>query len=167
MDNAEEIVVMLRRIIRTTDLRSKQLAKESGLTSPQYMVLNTIAEMGNVAISKISNEVNLTQATVTTLIDKLENKGLVARVRSELDKRVVHANLTKKGRETLLNAPAVLQDQFIEKYNRLDDWEQNYLLSALQRIVRMMEAEQLDASPFLHLGDIESGLDSDESGKSA
>jgi DNA-binding MarR family transcriptional regulator len=155
MDNAEEMVIMLRRIIRATDLRSKQLAKESGLTSPQYMVLNTIADMGDVAISKISKEVNLTQATVTTIIDKLESKGLVARVRSEQDKRVVYATLTNEGKKTLLNAPAVLQDQFIEKYNKLDDWEQNFLLSALQRIVSMMQADKIDASPFLHLGDIE------------
>lgn len=99
MKKSEEIVIMLRRIIRATDMRSKKLARESGLTPPQFMVLSAIAEMGNVAISNIANTVNLTQATVTTIIDRLEDKKLVARIRSEQDKRIVHATLTDAGRK--------------------------------------------------------------------
>ncbi len=154
MDKSEEIVIMLRRIIRATDMRSKQLARESGLTPPQFMVLNAIAEMGNVAISNIANTVNLTQATVTTIIDRLEDKKLVARIRSEQDKRIVHATLTEAGRNKISEAPEILQDQFLDKYNQLEQWEQTYLLSALQRVVSLMQADKLDASPFLHVGDI-------------
>jgi len=155
MDKSEEIVVMLRRIIRVTDLRSKQLARESGLTPPQYMILSAIAEMGDTAIRNIADEVNLTQATVTTIIDKLENKNLIKRVRSDKDKRIVHATLTESGRNTVENAPQMLQNQFLEKYSQLEEWEQTYLLSALQRIVNLMQADTLDASPFLHVGDID------------
>lgn len=159
MEKSDEIVVLLRRIIRATDLRSKQLARESGLTPPQFLVLSSIASLGDVAISAIANEVNLTQATVTTIIDKLEKYGLVKRIRSDKDKRIVHATLTDKGRAKIDEAPQILQDQFIERYNTLEEWEQNFLLSALQRIVSMMQADSLDASPFLHVGDIEHAID--------
>lgn len=155
MDRSDEVVVMLRRIIRATDMRSKQLARESGLTPPQFLILSTIQRLGDVAISQVAKDVNLTQATVTTIIDKLETKGLVGRLRSEKDKRIVHATLTEEGHKTLQNAPTLLQRQFIEKFNHLEDWEQNFILSALQRVAGLMEAEDIDASPFLDIGDID------------
>lgn len=155
MDRAEEVVVMLRRIIRATDLRSKQLARESGLTPPQFLILSAIDRMGDVAISQIARDVNLTQATVTTIIDRLENKGLVKRVRSDKDKRIVHATLSDKGKSTLHDAPTLLQKQFLDKYSHLEDWEQSFILSALQRVAGLMEAEDIDASPFLDIGEID------------
>ena len=155
MDRAEEVVVMLRRIIRATDLRSKQLARESGLTPPQFLILSAIDRLGDVAISQIAKDVNLTQATVTTIIDRLEDKGLVMRVRSDRDKRIVHATLSAEGKSTLHDAPTLLQKQFLDKYNNLKDWEQSFILSALQRVAGLMEAEDIDASPFLDIGDID------------
>lgn len=155
MDKSEEVVIMLRRIIRATDLRSKQLARESGLTPPQFMILNSIQRLGNVAISQIAKDVNLTQATVTSIIDKLEKKGLLKRLRSETDKRIVHACLTDDGKRILKDAPTLLQDQFLEKFSRLQDWEQSYIVGALQRVSGLMEAESIDASPFLDIGDID------------
>lgn len=154
MDRPNEVMVMLRRIIRTTDMRAKQLARESGLTPPQFVILSAIDRLGNVPISRIAKDVNLTQATVTTIIDKLESKGLVKRLRSDKDKRIVHATLSAAGAKTLTNAPTLLQKQFIDKFNNLEDWEQNFILSALQRVAGLMEAEDIDAAPFLDIGDI-------------
>ena len=152
---AEEVVTQLRRIIRATDLRAKQLARESGLTPPQFMILRAISEMGDVAISRIAREVNLTQATVTTIIDKLEDKNLVTRRRSDTDKRIVHAFLTGAGRTTLENAPTLLQSEFLERFENLEKWEQTMIVAALQRVSKLMEVESLDASPFLDIGEID------------
>jgi len=152
---AEEVVTQLRRIIRATDLRAKQLARESGLTPPQFMILRAISEMGDVAISRIAREVNLTQATVTTIIDKLEDKNLVTRRRSDTDKRIVHAFLTEDGRTTLENAPTLLQSEFLARFENLEKWEQTMIVAALQRVSKLMEVESLDASPFLDIGEID------------
>lgn len=159
MNKDEEVVTMLRRIIRATDMRSKQLARESGLTPPQFLILNAIDQLGAVAISQVAQDVNLTQATVTSIIDRLENKGLVRRLRSEKDKRVVHATLTEEGKRTLDAAPTLLQNQFLEKFNNLEDWEQTYIISALQRVASLMAADSIDASPFLDIGDIDRAPD--------
>ncbi|TVQ82496.1 MAG: MarR family transcriptional regulator [Micavibrio sp.] len=152
---AEEVVTQLRRIIRATDLRAKQLARESGLTPPQFMILRAISEMGDVAISRIAREVNLTQATVTTIIDKLEDKNIVTRRRSDTDKRIVHAFLTEDGRTTLENAPTLLQSEFLARFENLEKWEQTMIVAALQRVSKLMEVESLDASPFLDIGEID------------
>lgn len=150
----EDVLIAIRKIIRATDLHSRQLTKTVGLTAPQLLVLQAIRGLGAVAISRLSTEVSLSQATVTTIIDRLEKRGFVARQRSEQDKRVVHALLTDSGRQAVDSAPTPLQEAFSIRFEQLQDWEQSLILSALQRVAAMMDAEDLDASPFLELGDL-------------
>ena len=149
----DQVLISLRQIIRATDLYSRQLNKMFGLTAPQLLVLQSIQDLGAVSISKLSSEVTLSQATVTTIIDRLERRGLVARHRSNQDRRVVHATLTEDGESTVNKAPTLLQDTFRTQFNALEDWEKSMIVAALQRVANMMNAEDIDASPVLHVGD--------------
>jgi len=151
LDKHDEILVAIRQIIRAIDLHSKKLSKEYGLTGPQLILMRAIQEMGNVTIKELSNQTNVSQATTTTIIDRLELNGYVQRVRSESDRRKVHANLTEKGQELLSNAPPPLQDNFVKKFQNLEPWEQSLLLSSMQRVSSMMNAEDIDAAPVLQL----------------
>ena len=150
MDKHDEILVAIRQIIRAIDLHSKKLSKEYGLTGPQLILMRAIQEMGNVTIKELSNHTNVSQATTTTIIDRLELNGYVQRIRSVADRRKVHANLTEKGQELLNNAPPPLQDNFVKKFQNLEPWEQSLLLSSMQRVSSMMNAEDIDAAP-VHL----------------
>jgi DNA-binding MarR family transcriptional regulator len=154
----QEVLIALRRIMRATDLYSKQLSKTAGLTSPQLLILAAIARMGDVTIGTIAREVKLSQATVTTILDRLERRGLVYRERSTVDKRKVHAHLTAEGEEALSTAPTPLQQSFIARYEGLDPWEQSMILASLQRVADMMDAGDLDASPMLHVGTIDPAM---------
>ena len=145
----QEVLVNLRKIIRATDLHSKRLIKECGLTIPQIMVLRAIEELGNVTVRRISDEVSLSQATVTTILNRLEQRHLVERARSMADKRVVHARLTDEGRLILNEAPPLLHETFIERFDALEQWEKTQTLAVLQRVAAMMDADSLDAAPLL------------------
>ncbi len=151
----EEVLITLRRLIRATDLHSKQLVKTAGITAPQLLLLRAIHDQGEVTIGEIANEVSLSQATVTTILDRLEKRELVYRVRSNRDKRKVHAYLTEAGRDLLQNAPLPLQEHFIRQFKDLKNWEQTMILSSLQRVVQMMDAQHLDAAPMLDVGDLD------------
>ena len=85
MSQEVDVLITIRKIIRATDLYSRQLSKKSGLTAPQLLVLQAIQEMGAVAISRLSTHVSLSQATVTSSLDRLEGRGLVSRHRSSMD----------------------------------------------------------------------------------
>lgn len=82
MNNYEQVLVALRRVIRATDLHSKRLSKHAGLTGPQLLIMRTIRDLGEVTIGTIAENVSLSQATVTTILDRLELRKLVYRVRS-------------------------------------------------------------------------------------
>ncbi len=153
LNQEEQVLINLRQIIRATDIYSRQLSKQVGLTAPQLLILQAVRRMGAVSISKLSQEVSLSQATVTNIIDRLEGRGLVARHRSTEDRRVVHATLTTEGIKKVLEAPAPLQDTFSKQFAKLADWEQSMIVASLQRVAAMMNAEEIDASPVLHVGE--------------
>jgi len=148
----DEVLVALRRVIRATDLHSRHLAKTTGLTAPQILLLQTIRDRGEVTIGELAMDISLSQATVTTILDRLEKRGLVYRKRSSTDKRKVHAHLTEAAQEVLKSAPIPLQEQFTRQFADLQEWEQTMIISSLQRIAKMMDAEHIDASPVLDLG---------------
>ncbi len=154
MEKHEEVLISIRQIIRAIDLHSKKLSKESGLTGPQLILMRAISELGNVTIKELSNHTNMSQATATTILDRLERNGYVQRIRSQKDKRKVHANLTESGQELLAHSPKPLQEHFIHRFQMLEDWEQSLLLSSVQRISSMMNAEGYDVAPMLEIGSI-------------
>lgn len=152
MGRIDEVLVALRRVIRATDLHSRHLAKTTGLTAPQILLLQTIRDRGQVTIGELAADISLSQATVTTILDRLEKRDLVYRKRSSADKRKVHAHLTAEAQEVLKSSPIPLQEQFTRQFGDLQEWEQTMIISSLQRIAKMMDAEHIDASPVLDMG---------------
>ena len=146
-----EVLVFLRRIIHATDLQSKRVAKVCGLTIPQVMVLNSIDQLGDVTVKRISDEVSLSQATVTTILNRLEDRGLLERVRNPDDKRIVNARLTPAGKAALQASPPLLHESFIQRFERLSKREKSEILSSLQTVAGMMDAEDIDAAPILDI----------------
>lgn len=152
-DPCRDVLVALRRIIRATDIHSKRVAKESGLTTAQIVVLQAVRFLGEVTTGRISDEVNLSAGTVTTIMDRLEARELVERYRSERDRRVVHARLTAAGEAKLRQAPALLHERFIGAFTRLDPSGQERILSTLNEVAAMLGAGAIDAAPLLDTKD--------------
>jgi len=149
MEIYDQVLVSLRQIIRAIDLHSKKLERESGLTGPQLLIMQHIDTPGEMTSGVIARKVSLSQATVTSILDRLERKELLKRERSHTDKRKVIISLTKKGEQALEGAPTLMQESFINAFNQLEDWEQSLILSSVQRLSDMMNATELDAAPLL------------------
>lgn len=152
-----EVLVALRRIVQAIDQHSSRLGKEFGLTTPQLLVLQTVAATQEQPIRAISAEVNLSQATVTSIVDRLERRGLLCRERSGTDRRKVYLVITETGRALLAKAPKPLQENFLLRFDRLRDWEQHQVVAVLKQVAEMMGARNLDAAPLLDTGDVTRG----------
>lgn len=151
-ENTKEVLVALRKIVRAIDLHSKQLNKEVGLTAPQLQVLLILNDHDNLPMSDLARCMSLSQATITSILDRLERRNFITRQRDSVDKRRVLAQLTATGKEAVAHAPKPLQVSFIEQFSALADWEQNLIISNLQRVASMMNASTIDAAPLLHVG---------------
>lgn len=158
MNSLDAVLMALRRVIRATDLHSRHLIKTTGLTTPQILLMQTIRAHGEITIGELAGAMSLSQATVTTILDRLERRGLSYRKRSQEDKRKVYACLTELGQETMKTAPIPLQDQFARKFGALQEWEQTMIISSLQRVAQMMDAQDMDAAPILDIGPVD-GVD--------
>jgi len=149
---SNEALVALRRIIRATELDSRALAKKSGLTPSQLLLLQQVSRASSMTPGAIAKALSLGQATVTALLDKLEDRGLLRRARDETDRRRILVELTDEGVRAVTEAPDLIQDQFTGRFEGLADWEQAFLVAALEKTAAMLDAEDLDAAPVLHVG---------------
>ena len=155
----EDVLIALRRVIRATDLHSRELIRTTGLTAPQLLLLQTIRNRGEVTIGELAQDMKLSQATVTSILDRLAARDYVFREKSRQDKRKVHAYLTERGREAVKDAPVPLQESFVRQFGQLRDWERSMIVYALQRVAEMMDAQDIDASPVLDIGQLDRGED--------
>ena len=151
---SEDALISLRRIFRATEISSRNLAKASGLTTSQNILMQLLVRSQRLTPSEIAKEASFSQATVTALIDKLAARGLVSRQRDADDKRRVWVELTSEGASVVDSAPSILQDRFVSRFARLEDWEQALMIAVLERTARMLDAEDIDAAPILDVGPI-------------
>ena len=70
-----------------------------GITYPQYLVLLVLWEEDGASVRRLCDRLYLDSGTLTPLLTRLESAGLVRRVRSEADARVVDIHLTTAGKK--------------------------------------------------------------------
>lgn len=157
MKDYEQLLIALRQITRAIDIHSKQLLRETGLTTSQLMILQSIQREGFSTPTAIARDIHLSQATVTNVLARLAQHGLINREKSGGDRRSTKITLTDQGLKRIESAPELLQSGFLREFRKLEPWEANMLTSALQRMALMMNAEELDASPILIAGEIQDG----------
>ncbi|MFP4473950.1 MAG: MarR family winged helix-turn-helix transcriptional regulator [Desulfatibacillaceae bacterium] len=149
----EDVLHALRRIMQAMDLHSRFLSREHGLTSPQLLVLREMTRRDGTSVGELARAVSLGQATVTGILDRLQNRGLSLRERSDSDKRKVLVRATASGKNLLREAPPVLGESFMREFTCLPEWEQTMILSSLQRMVSMMGPDRGAGNDAGHPGE--------------
>ena len=149
---SEDALIALRQIQRKTEQASKKLAAQAGLTPSQLLVMQILAERGEISAGEVSKLTQLKHATITSLVDKLVARGLLMRRRCEEDRRRVWLTLLPDGQNVITSAPDLLQDTFQTRFEVLPDWHQAMLVSSLERVAALLDAEDLEAAPILDVG---------------
>src|SRR3546814_1448701 len=130
-------------------MTERQLASATGLTPSQLVVLQEVSRHGETTAGAMASAVQFSQATVTNLVDRLEQRGFVARSRRERDRRQVWVSITAEGRAALSSAPDMMQDRFQSRFDNLPDWEQAMNVAMLERLTGLLNADGVDAGPVL------------------
>jgi DNA-binding MarR family transcriptional regulator len=153
-----DILIKIRKIVRSINLESKKIQKEYGVSIPQVLCLNYLHSSPNYQTTQgeIRKFLNLNSSTASGIINRLETKGLIARLPKSGDKRVVNIALTSKGAKVLDMIPALLHEQLSEKLQNLDDKTLEQIKISLEMLIDMLQISELEASPLLT---IESNLE--------
>lgn len=147
-----QLLRAIRRIIRRTSEHSRSVGKQSGISVPQMLCLKAVSEFpegDEVTVAMVAQAVQLSAPTVSRILDKLEKGGFVTRLRNSKDRRRVCVSLTTEGWQQIDNLPTLLHEQFLKRFQKLDPIECLGLVRALERIVELMDAEDIDAAPLL------------------
>lgn len=147
-----QILRAIRRIIRRTSEHARSVAKHGGVSVPQILCLKAVSEFPEgeeVTVAMVADAVQLSAPTVSRILDKLEKAEYVIRERGATDRRRVCITLTDKGWQRIEHLPTPLHEQFLTRLDTVDPLERLGLLKALERIVELMDAEGMDASPML------------------
>ena len=137
-ERCKDLLILLRKMIQAVDLYSKDLNKRCGLTGPQLVVLKEVTNHEFISVSELAKTISLSQGTVTDIINRLENKGLMVKERSQDDKRRVMISPSKKCIDILKDAPPPLEEKFTGAFIDLEEWEQLMILSSMNRLVNIM-----------------------------
>lgn len=156
-----EVLICLRKIIQSIELHSRYLVREVGLTGPQLIILQTVGQFGELTVGEIAKSISLSQATVTGILERLEARGCIVRQRDETDRRRVMVTTTPAGDALIAQSPPLMQQDFIDRFTELQEWEQTMILAGLQRLVSLLDAKKIPAAPILTAGPIGNGVPQD------
>lgn len=144
----KEIVWSIRRLVRAVYLDVAKISKQYGLTGPQSSVLRTLIHSGPMSSAELSRTLYVTPSNITGIIDRLEKKELVERIRKEGDRRVALIMLTGKGRDLSQTLPDPIENKIISELADLDPEHVKMLSLAVQQILTLIDAKDIDEAPL-------------------
>ena len=132
-------------------MRSNILVTCQSFLVVSYAILNTVgdfrsavpsivivAALGIFVALVLTKIVYLNNSTVTGIIDRLEKRELVRRIRISKNRRQVHIEITEEGIKFIKKAPKPIQDQFMDRLIALDEDKIALILWSLEMLVDML-----------------------------
>ncbi|WP_046214539.1 MarR family winged helix-turn-helix transcriptional regulator [Paenibacillus wulumuqiensis] len=96
---ALKLLVVLSKAYKAISEQAVKDVKQYGLSPSEFMILEVLYAKGKVPLQQIGSKILVTSGSITYNIDKLEKKGLLKRIPSSEDRRVIYAEITHEGNE--------------------------------------------------------------------
>ncbi|MCU1412923.1 MAG: MarR family transcriptional regulator [Microbacteriaceae bacterium] len=103
----EQICFALYSASRALTARYRELLEPLGITYPQYLTMLVLWETGFATVSTLGERLHLDSGTLSPLLRRLEQAGLITRSRQSDDERVVRVSLTPAGTDLRARAASV------------------------------------------------------------
>ena len=138
-----EIIDNIRRVFQVVNEKSKMATRATGLTGPQLWALKTIGQVSPVRVSNLARLMYLHPATIVGMLNRLELQGLIKRVRTNDDRRIVNVELTNAGKKLVEKAPQVAQDLLVAGLEELPLAKLQEISMGLEELVHILGAREL------------------------
>lgn len=142
-DEATEALVALRRIVRYLRLADRKAEVACGLSAAQLFVLETLFASPALSQAELAAHTLTDQSSVSTVVAKLIERGLVARAVSQRDRRRVELSLTVAGERTLAKAPKMPQASIIAAVRAMPAARRAELVRALEGLATAIGADEV------------------------
>jgi len=134
-----EVISTLKQIMASLKHKIRCQYKDDNLTGPQGMLMGILAHHGEMKISDLSEKLHLSNSTVSGIIDRLENLGLVERIRSKEDRRVVYVNITPEYKKVAEQRFKEIEQSVALKMSNANPEDLDKVLEGLNILKRLLE----------------------------
>ena len=133
-----DLLNSVRRIMQAVDIRSRRMGAASQITLPQLLCLMAVVAEEGLTSREIARRVHVSASTLVGVLDRLEAKGLITRVRDARDRRQIHIVPTKRGRSLTAAAPSPLGEDFEQAFSSLPVAHQKELVANVALMADLM-----------------------------
>jgi MarR family transcriptional regulator, organic hydroperoxide resistance regulator len=142
------IVGGLRRVVRALELYSHEVRRDYGLTAPQLWALKTLAREGPLTVNQLAAHLHVHQSSASLLVNRLEQRGMVRRSRTDADRRFVRIVPTEEALASLAGAPEPAQGRLLHGLSAMPPTRLRNIRRAVEDLVGAMEADDVQARFF-------------------
>jgi DNA-binding MarR family transcriptional regulator len=146
--DAAAVFDALRRLVRLLRLASRAAEARTGISGAQLFVAQRLAEAPASSMAELAERTLTDPSSVSTVVARLVERGLVERTPSAEDRRRVQISLTEEGRAAVANAPELAQIRILNAVERMPPSRRRALARALEDLVREAGADTLEPRMF-------------------
>ena len=134
-DDVAEVVDGLRRIVRALHHSHRLAEQRWQISAAQLLVLQRLAETPTLSVNELADRTFTHQSTVSVVVTRLVDRGLVRRSRADDDGRRAELALTTPGRALLQRAMSSAQGQLIDALDAMSSAQLRVIASGLHDVV--------------------------------
>jgi DNA-binding MarR family transcriptional regulator len=148
LTDSQRILDSIRRLVRLLRLTDRAAQSEMGLSGAQLFVLHELGKTPAVSLSELAQKTRTDQSSVSVVISRLVDAGLVMRDRDRRDARRLVLTLTKSGRAIAEKSLPVAQEKIIEILDRMPVSERRRFADTFSRVIEDL-GQSRGAAPMM------------------
>jgi MarR family transcriptional regulator, lower aerobic nicotinate degradation pathway regulator len=141
-DETRTVLDAVRRIVHALRESSRWAEQQVGLSGAQLFVLQKLAESPAVSVNELATRTHTHQSSVSTVVTRLVERGLVRRERSGADRRSVELSLSPQGERLVARAPDVAQERLVRGIEQLPIAGRRQLASSLSALAQAIDTTE-------------------------
>lgn len=146
--DAAVVMDAIRRLVRYLRLASRAAEAHTGVSGAQLFVVQSLAEGSVSSMAELAARTLTDPSSVSTVVARLVDRGLVARHPSREDRRRVEIALTAKGRAVVERAPELAQHRILAAIARMPVARRRSLAKIFEELVREIGADTIEPKMF-------------------
>jgi DNA-binding MarR family transcriptional regulator len=141
MTDSQRVLDAVRRLVRHLRVADRASQSELGLSSAQLFVLSELGKTPAISLGELADRTHTDQSSVSVVVARLVDAGLVERERAGEDARRLELSLSRAGRGVVQRSPAVMQEKIVQAVEKMPAAEQKRFADSFSRLLDEIGAE--------------------------
>jgi len=138
----QEMLTLVKRIMSVVKQNFESDFKKMGVTQSQILVMRVLNLRGDMKVSDISKELDLSNSTVSGIIDRLVEKKIVQRKRSDEDRRIVMISLADEYRQPVKKGLNAFAQKMRKALSTMTEEDVDSIIRGLEKLEKILEESQ-------------------------